>query len=171
MHPFKSGKFRRVNKWALACFILCLPMFQSCAKKIPEQQFAAQDPQYELLITGMTSEFKADIILRIIDRYKDRGNVNLVNLNKLDRLQCDDYDAILVMDSVRAWSLFNFSLKSFLEKTEDCDNVVLLYTAGDPDWKYQYHEIDAITSASQVEDQDRVFNELTYAIDLLVLGK
>ncbi len=166
-----SNKSSKSNKWALACFILCLSLLLSCAKKIPEQQFAAQDPQYDLLITGVTSEFKADIILRIIDRYKEQGNVDLVNIDKLDRLQCDDYDAILVMDSVRAWSLFNFSLESFLEKTEDCDNVVLLYTAGDPDWKYQYHEIDAITSASQMDDQDRVFNELTYAIDLLVFGK
>ena len=162
---------RKSVKWAVACFILCFPLFLSCAKKISEQQFAAQNPQYDLLITGVTSEFKADIILRIIDRYKDQGNVDLVNIDKLDRLQCHDYDAILVMDSVRAWSLFNFSLKSFLEKTEECNNVVLLYTAGDPDWKYQYHELDAVTSASQMEDQDRVFNELTYAIDLLVLGK
>ncbi len=166
MHP--SNKF---NKWAMVCFILCLPLFLSCAKKIPEQRFAVQNPEYDLLITGVTSEFKADIILRIIDRYKDQGNVDLVNIDKLDRLECDDYDAILVMDSVRAWSLFNFSLKSFLEKTQDCKNVVLLYTAGNPDWKYQYHEIDAITSASQIDDQDRVFNELTYAIDLLVFGK
>ena len=59
-------------------------------------------------------------------------------------------------------------LTTVLEKTENCKNIVLLYTAGDPDWKYQYHELDAITSASQVEDQDRVFNELTYQIDVLV---
>ena len=91
--------------------------------------------------------------------------------DKLDQLQCDDYDAILVIDSVQAWSYWNFSLNSFLEKTENCKNVVLLYTAGDPDWEYQYHELDAITSASQVEDQDRVFNELTYAIDVLIFRK
>jgi len=38
----------------------------------------------------------------------------------------------------------------------------------DPNWEYQYHELDAITSASQVEDQDKVFNELTYEIDVLI---
>ncbi len=47
-------------------------------------------------------------------------------------MQCEDYNAILVMDSVQAWSLWNFSLKSFLEKNQNCKNIVLLYTAGDP---------------------------------------
>ena len=160
-----------VRKWAMACLMVSLALVLACAKKIPEQRFTAENPAYDLLITGVTSEFKADIIQRIIDRYKGKGNVDLVTLDHLDRLTCDDYDAILVMDSVRAWSLFNFSLKSFLEQTQDCGNVVLLYTAGNPNWKYQYHELDAVTSASQMDDQDRVFNELTYAIDLLVLGE
>ena len=148
--------------------ILVLMLTLSCAKEIPEQRFTAENAKYDLLITGVTSEFKADIISRIVDRYKDQGNVNLVNMDKLDQLQCDDYDAILVIDSVQAWSYWNFSLNSFLEKTENCKNVVLLYTAGDPDWEYQYHELDAITSASMMEDLDRVFDELTYAIDVLI---
>ena len=148
--------------------IIVLMLTLSCAKEIPEQRFTAENAKYDLLITGVTSEFKADIISRIVDRYKDQGNVDLVNIDKLDPLQCDDYDAILVIDSVQAWSLWNFSLKSFLKKTENCKNVVLLYTAGSPDWEYQYHELDAITSASQMEDQDRVFNELTYEIDVLI---
>jgi len=154
-----------------AIIILVLMLTFSCAKQIPEQRFVTENAKYDLLITGITSEFKANIISRIVDRYKDQGNIDLINLDKLDQMQCDDYDAILVMDSVKAWSLWNFSLKSFLKKTENCNNVVLLYTAGDPDWKYQYHELDAITSASQVEDQDRVFNELTYAIDVLIAKK
>lgn len=156
------------SKWEIVSIILVLMLTLSCSKQISEQRFVTENAKYDLLITGVTSEFKADIISRIIDRYKDQGNVDLVYMDKLDQLKCDDYDAILVIDSVQAWSMWNFSLKSFLEKTENCSNVVLLYTAGDPDWEYQYHELDAITSASQVEDQDRVFNELTYAIDVLI---
>jgi hypothetical protein len=156
------------RKWTFTVIILVLMFTLSCSKQIPDRQFTTENSKYDLLITGVTSEFKADIISRIVDRYKDQGNVNLVNMDKLDQLQCDDYDAILVIDSVQAWSYWNFSLNSFLEKAENCKNIVLLYTAGDPDWKYQYHELDAITSASQVEDQDRVFNELTYEIDVLI---
>ena len=154
-----------------AIIILVLMLTLSCAKQIPEQRFTVPNAKFSLLITGMTSEFKADIITRIVDRYKDKGNIYLINMDKLDQLQCDDYDAMLVIDSVQAWSYWNFSLNSFLEKTENCKNIVLLYTAGDPDWEYQYHELDAITSASQMDDQGRVFDELTYEIDLLVNKK
>ena len=37
--------------------------------------------------------------------------------------------------------------------------------------KRNYHELDAITSASQMEDQNRVFDELTYEIDILISKK
>ncbi len=154
-----------------ATIILVFILLTACAKQIPEQRFTVENAKFSLLITGMTSEFKADIISRIVDRYKDKGNIYLINMDKLDQMQCEDYDAILVIDSVQASSLWNFSLKSFLEKTENCKNIVLLYTAGDSDWEYQYHELDAITSASQMDDQDRVFNELTYQIDVLIAKK
>ncbi len=116
----------QTSKWAIAGIIFILMLSLSCSKQIPEQRFVTENAKYDLLITGVTSEFKADIISRIVDRYKDQGNVDLVYLDKLDQMQCDDYDAILVIDSVQAWSLWNFSLKSFLEKTENCNNVVLL---------------------------------------------
>lgn len=75
---------------------------------------------------------------------------------------------ILVMDDSEAWTLWNFSLKSFLKKTENCNNIVLFITAGDPDWKYRYKDLDAITSASIVGNEDRVFNELTVKIDGMI---
>ena len=169
LRPYAFNLFKN-SMLGVRCsmFIFLLLLTLSCAKQIPEQRFTVEKAEFSLLITGMTSEFKADIISRIVDRYKDKGNIYLIPLDKLDQMQCVDYDAILVIDSVQAWSYWNFSLNSFLENTENCKNVVLLYTAGDPDWEYQYHELDAITSASQIEDQDRVFNELTYAIDVLI---
>ena len=36
------------------------------------------------------------------------------------------------------------------------------------DREYQYQELDAITFVTLVEDQDRVFNELTCEIDVLI---
>ncbi|NOY59897.1 MAG: hypothetical protein GXO75_13355, partial [Calditrichaeota bacterium] len=99
---------------------------------------------------------------------KGGGNIDIVNFTRLKQVQCGDYDVILVMDSVHAWSLFNFSLKSFLKKAQNCNNVVLLFTAGDPEWKYRYNDLDAITSASIIGDEDRVFNELTAKIDGLI---
>ena len=41
-------------------------------------------------------------------------------------------------------------------------------TAGDPDWQYRYQDLDAITSASIVGEEDRVVKELTNRIDQLI---
>jgi hypothetical protein len=38
----------------------------------------------------------------------------------------------------------------------------------DPNWEYQYHELGTITPAPMAEDLDRVFEELTYEIDVLI---
>ena len=162
--------FIQSSKLGVRCsmFIFLLLLTLSCSKNIPEQKFPAEYPKFNLLITGVTSEFKQEIISRLLERYKDKGNVNFVDISKINQMQCVTYDAIVVMDSVQAWSLWNFSLKSFLERTHSCKNIVLLFTADDPEWKYKYRNIDAITSASIVGDEDRVFNELTTQIDELI---
>lgn len=151
-----------------ATIILVLMLTLSCAKHISEQHFTAENAKFDLIIGGVTSDFKDNIVSRLIERYKDQGNIDLVDYDKLQQVQCEDYDAILVMDDSEAWLLWNFSLKSFLEKTENCNNIVLLITAGDPDWEYQYKDLDAITSASVVENEESVFNEVAAKIDGMI---
>ncbi|MDA3896515.1 MAG: hypothetical protein PF482_10245 [Desulfobacteraceae bacterium] len=158
----------KTSKSKLAIIILVLMLTLSCAKHIPEQHFAAENAEFDLLIGGVTSEFKDVIVSRLVDRYKDQGNIDLVDYDKINQVQCEDYDVILVMDDSEAWTLWNFSLKSFLKRTENCNNIVLFITAGDPDWEYQYNDLDAITSASVVENEDKVFNELTAKIDGMI---
>jgi len=70
------------SKWAIVGIILVLMLTLSCSKQIPEQRFVTENAKYDLLITGVTSEFKADIISRIVDRYKDKGNDDLVYMDK-----------------------------------------------------------------------------------------
>jgi hypothetical protein len=159
---------QRTNSRIIISIIFISLFTISCAKHIPEQHFGAENAKFDLIIGGVTSEFKDVIVTRLIDRYKDQGNIDLVDFDKLNQAQCGDYDVILVMDDSEAWLLWNFSLNSFLEKTENCNNIVLLITAGDPDWEYQYKDLDAITSASVVENEDSVFNEVAAKIDNMI---
>ena len=159
------------NKIPIALIMIISVFSISGVKHIKEQRYTTENATFNLLIGGVTSEFKQGIISRLVDHYKDHGNVDLVDISNLDQVECGDYDAIVVMESRQAWTLFNVALKSFLEKTESCQNIVLLFTAGDPDWEYQFHGLDAVTSASRVENEKRVFNELTYKIDLILSKK
>jgi hypothetical protein len=140
----------------------------SCAHHISERQFKTENPAFELLVISDQSEYKSDIRRRIINRYKNRGNITVMGVKHLGRVECDLYDAILVMDTCKAWMWFDLSLKSFLKRTRHCNNIVLYLTAGDPEWTYQYGGLDAITSASDAGKKDAVLNRLTTRIDPLI---
>jgi len=75
------------------------------------------------------------------------------------------------MDTCKAWSFFNLSLKSFVKKSDNCNNIILFMTAGDSDWKYQYKGLDAITSASIIGDEEWIIAKLTASIDDLIIAR
>jgi len=157
----------------LFCMVLSFGILFSfsCAPRFPDKSFIAEKPVFDLLIAVEPSEFKDQIISRLVDRYRIYGNIDLVGIKTLNNLLCEDYDAVLIMDSCEAWSWFNFTLKSFLKKSEHCSNVILFMTAGNPEWQYHYAGLDAITSASVVGEEDRVFDELSGKIDELLAGR
>ena len=121
-----------------------------------------------MIIASDSSEFKDHIRDRIIERYQDVGNIEVVNIKKLKEIKPADYDVVLIMDTTLACSGFNPSFKAFLEDNQHKDNVVLFMTAGDPDWTYSYQGVDAITSASEMENEDLKFQEITRRINKLL---
>ncbi len=59
-------------------------------------------------------------------------------------------------------------MKSFLDRLEDNNNVVLFMTAGNPDYEYSYGGVDAITSASRIANEEEIFTELSEEIDRII---
>ncbi|MBW1894920.1 MAG: hypothetical protein JRI91_14680 [Deltaproteobacteria bacterium] len=69
-----------------------------------------------------------------------------------------------------AWGTFNPSVNNFLEKIEKKDNIVLFMTADDVEWEYSYQNVDAITSASEIENKETVTAKLSERIDEIISG-
>ena len=143
----------------------CLIFMTGCAKNFQQARYELPEAETKILVAGISSDYRDAIKDRLIERYKTRSNIEVVGLNQLKEIQCDDYDAVLVMDQCKGWSLYNLALKSFLEKSAHCDNIVVFITAGDPDWEYHYNGLDAVTSASYIGYEDRVYKELASRID------
>jgi len=137
----------------------------ACAKNFPQERYEIPGGNNSILIAGISSDFRDTIKDRLIDRYKSSGSIDVVGLNQLSSINCSDYNAIILMDQCKAWTLYNLALKSFLKKSTQCNNVVVFITAGDPEWKYEYNGLDAITSASTISNEDRVVNEISLKID------
>lgn len=152
-------------------FILVVFLLSSCSKKIIETSIESDKAMNKILIAADASEFKDNILKRILETFQVEYNIDIVNIDKLNKMSIDEYSAVLIMDTCMAWTGFNPSLKLFLEKKGNRGKTVLFITAGDPDWKYSYLEIDAVTSASDIKNEENVYSELVARVKTILSNK
>ena len=153
-----------VSVLAVAALLFLL----SCARGLKETRLTTEYPEFTMIIASDSSEFKDSIRRRIISKYSEYGNVEVVNMNKLKSIRPEDYDVILIIDTCMSWGGLNWSLKSFLDKSIDRKNVVLFMTSADPEWEFSYKDVDAITSASKIQDEETIFAVISSEIDIIL---
>jgi hypothetical protein len=148
--------------------IVALAFLASCTRNVKETQLTTENAKFNLLIAGDSSDFKDGIRDRIIARYRNNGNIDVVNIDKLENIKPEDYDVILIMDTCIGCEDFNWSMKSFLDRLENYDNAVLLMTTGYSHYEYSYGGVDAITAASRIADAEEIFTRLSEEIDRII---
>ena len=148
--------------------IVALAFLASCTRNVKETQFTTENAKFNLLVAGDSSDFKDRVRNRIIARYRKNGNIDVVNINNLKDIRPEDYDVILIMDTCIGCEDFNWSMKSFLDRLEDNNNVVLLMTTGYSHYEYSYGGVDAITAASRIADEEEIFTRLSEEIDRII---
>ncbi len=148
--------------------LIAAMLVSSCTKPFKETHFVPEQPEFKLIIAADRSDFKDNIRLEIIEKYRYRATIEQIPINSLRDVDIDSYDAVLIMDTRMAWTMFNHSLKAFLRKAKDKRKVVFLITAANKDWQYSYRDVDAITSASIGSKEGAVFSAITEGIDNIV---
>ena len=148
--------------------IVALAFLASCTRNVKETQFTTENAKFNLLVAGDSSDFKDRVRNRIIARYRKNGNIDVVNINNLKDIRPEDYDVILIMDTCIGCEDFNWSMKSFLDRLEDNNNVVLLMTTGYSHYEYSYGGVDAITAASRIANEEEIFTRLSEEIDRII---
>jgi len=152
-------------------FFMIVLLATACSKNIRETTVENPDASYRLVIAGDSSEFKDSIRERLMNNYQHICHIDVVNLDKLEGIDEDQYDAVLIMDTLMAWGGFNREVKRFIDSRQDSRKIVVFFTAGDPESVYSYKGVDAITSASVPAQEDDVVDRLTREIDLLLSGQ
>ena len=148
--------------------IVALAFLVSCTRNVKETQFTTENAKFNLLVAGDSSDFKDRVRNRIIARYSNSGNIDVVNIDKLENIRPEDYDVILIMDTCIGCEDFNWSMKGLLDRLEDNNNVVLLMTTGYSHYEYSYGGVDAITAASRIADEEEIFTRLSEEIDRIL---
>ena len=72
------------------------------------------------------------------------------------------------MDTCIGCEDFNWSMKNFLDRLEDNNNVVLLMTTGYAHHEYSYGGVDAITAASRIANEEEIVTRLSEEIDRIL---
>jgi hypothetical protein len=157
------------NYLLLATLLTVSALTAACHKSLPESRYAVDNPRFEILIVGDTSEFKDGIREQLIQTYGRDSNIALMGMSRLEEIDPEDYDVILIMDTCLAWTHFNPSLMSFLDHHPNLDHLVLFITAGDPDWQFSHQGLDAVTSASRIDEESRVVGQLRRQIDGILI--
>ena len=158
----------RSEQYISVLAIVALAFLASCTRNVKETQLTTENAKFNLIIAGDSSDFKDEIRNRIIDRYSNNGNIDVVNIDKLENIRPEDYDVILIMDTCIGCEDFNWSMKGFLDRLEDNNNVVLLMTTGYSHYEYSYGGVDAITAASRTANEEEIFTRLSEEIDRII---
>jgi hypothetical protein len=158
----------RAEEYISILAIVALAFLVSCTRNVKETQFSTENAKFNLLVAGDSSDFKDRVRNRIIARYRKNGNIDVVNINNLKDIRPEAYDVILIMDTCIGCEDFNWSMKSFLDRLEDNNNVVLLMTTGYSHYEYSYGGVDAITAASRIANEEEIFIRLSEEIDRII---
>ncbi len=165
----KTGKTRGVMIGGML-LVLCIALV-SCARHVQEDRFIRADAAHRILIASSASEFKDALRSRLIDNYRPVANIEVIDIKALKEIDADAYDAIVIMDSCWARSHLNLSFKRFIDDLERNNHVILLLTTGSEQWDFTYENVDAVTSASLLDNQDKVFETLQKRIDEVLMKK
>ena len=158
----------RSEQCILALAVVALAFLASCTRNVKETQFTTENAKFNLLIAADASDFKDRVRNRLIARYSKSGNIDVVNIKKLENIRPEDYDVILIMDTCIGCEDFNWSMKDFLDRLEENNNVVLLMTTGYSHYEFSYGGVDAITAASRIADEEEIFSRLSEEIDRII---
>jgi hypothetical protein len=147
---------------------LMIIIFSSCSRNIKEMTINNLSAPHKIVIASNGSDFRDSIREKVIRKYSDNCYIEVINLDKLQTIEYDRYDAILIMDAIIAWGKLNPEMKSYIDSLSDKKKVVLFLSAGDEELKYSYNGVDALSSASVVTEEDKAVQEITRKIDMLL---
>ena len=148
--------------------VLMVIVFSSCSRNIKEMTINNLNAPHKIVIASNGSDFRDSIRDKVIRKYSNNCYIEVINLDRLQAIEYERYDAILIMDAIIAWGGLNSEMRNYIDSLSDKKKVVLFLSAGDEELKYSYNGVDAISSASVVTEEEKVVQEITGKIDILL---
>jgi hypothetical protein len=142
-----------------------------CAPKlVPTSTLGAIDSKKRFLIATQKSEFKDTVVNNVVAALeRERIFIEIIDVSKLRTQEPADYNAIFIVNNYKYFRI-NRDVSDFLEHVEQPvkEKIVLLNTAGSPSRVDEGLGVDAISSASEMENAQHVSDMIVQKVNALL---
>jgi hypothetical protein len=115
-------------------------------------EVGSADMSKKILIASQGSKYKNLMVDTLISRLKGEDvYISVIDISGLKEINQEDWNAEVIIHTTEAYKLPN-PVKEYLGRVENPDEVMLLITSGGGEWKPGGSKVDAVTSASRVND-------------------
>ena len=135
----------------------------------PPEPLNTIDRETSVLIVTRPSDFKQRVVRKLIDSYRTRTLITLVDLDDIDDIRTNGYDAMVVMGARRGFLLLSSQERRFLRRLEDPERLILVMTAAMNDWTWDRHDVDVITCASEPGNIEPLYQKVSARLDSLLV--
>ncbi len=101
-----------------------------------------------VMLKGADTQHKKDLTELIRADYSKDYDVSVRVVASPGEIAGVNYDALIVMESLKAWLLFNRGLKQFT-KLPDQSRIVYFVSSGDGKWRWKGDDIRIVTGATR----------------------
>ncbi|AIS59160.1 hypothetical protein [Listeria ivanovii] len=116
-----------------------------------------------VLLATQGSDFKDSVIDQIKqDMAKENVHISIMDTTKLDKVNADDYDKIVLFTTVQSDDIPE-NVTTFMNDNKD-KGIHIAVTADSGRWDKQPKDVDAISEASKSENKQDFVDDLSQAI-------
>ena len=124
--------------------------------------------RHRVLIATQESVFKEAVAAEVIDGLeRELCHVRLIDVGRLDEESTEDYDAIVIATLCVARHTPR-RVERFIDRVREKDKVVLLVTAGSGKCGSRPSQVDAITSASTMNNAVMIAESIIERVEMLL---
>lgn len=125
------------------------------------------DMDKKVLIATQGSNFKNVMVDTLTSRLKGEDvYIRVIDISGLNEVNQEDWDAEIIIHTTEAFKLPE-SVKEYLDRIENPDEVMLLITSGSGKWRPEDYKVDILTSASRVEDIAKLADSIMIKVNSL----
>jgi hypothetical protein len=126
------------------------------------EPFQSGNPHSEnkILIASQGSDFKESLVDEIIYAFSNSETFfSVIDCTSLCDVSAEEWDAIIIIHTMQIHKM-PAKAKEFLDKKTNCSNIMLVCTSGGGDEIVTKFDVDAISSASRMNEIDPIISWL-----------